>query len=77
MSGERDKASNNQYSLRDLFSTVTNLRVKLIKIGAKVVRHAVYVTFQMVEVAIPRKLFRQILDRIRRLRTMVPVLEPG
>ena len=56
---------------------LTTLREKLIKIGAKVVRHAGYVTFQMAEVAIPRKLFRQIFDRIHRLRTIVPVLEPG
>jgi hypothetical protein len=33
---------------------LTTLREKLIKIGAKVVRHAKYVTFQMAEVAIPR-----------------------
>jgi hypothetical protein len=44
------------------------LREKLIKIGAKVVQHARYVVFQMAEVAIPRGLFRAILERIRRLR---------
>jgi hypothetical protein len=37
--------------------TLTSLREKLIKIGAKVVRHGRYVTFQMAEVAI-RRLFR-------------------
>ena len=42
------------------------MREKLIKIGAKVVRHAKYVTFQMAEVAVPRRLYRAILDRIRR-----------
>ncbi len=57
--------------------SLTTLREKLVKIGAKVVRHAGYVTFQLAEVAIPSKLFRQILDRIRRLRTMVPIHEPG
>src|SRR5262249_60398112 len=36
---------------------LTTLREKLIKIGAKVVRHAKYVIFQMAEVAVPRKLF--------------------
>ena len=46
--------------------TMTTLREKLIKIGAKVVRHAKYVTFQMAEVAVPRRLFRAILERIRR-----------
>jgi hypothetical protein len=30
------------------------LREKLIKIGAKVVAHAKYVTFQMAEAAVPR-----------------------
>ena len=46
--------------------SLTTLREKLIKIGAKVVRHARYVMFQMAEVAIPRRLFRAILERIRR-----------
>jgi hypothetical protein len=47
--------------------TLTTLREKLIKIGAKVVAHARYVTFQMAEVAVPRQLFAQILERIARL----------
>ena len=37
-------------------------------IGAKVVAHARYVVFQMAEVAVPRRLFKAILERIRRLR---------
>ncbi len=48
--------------------SLTTLREKLVKIGAKVVQHARYVVFQMAEVAIPRGLFRAILERIRRLR---------
>ncbi len=48
--------------------SLATLREKLIKIGAKVVRHARYVTFQMAEVAVPRGLFAAILSRIRRLR---------
>ena len=48
--------------------SLTTLREKLIKIGAKVVTHARYVIFQMAEVAVPRWLFRVILERIRRLR---------
>ena len=48
--------------------TLTTLREKLIKIGAKVVRHAKYVVFQLAEVAVPRKLFAAILTRIGRLR---------
>ena len=49
--------------------SLTTLREKLIKIGAKVIQHARYVIFQMAEVAIPRGLFRAILERIRRLRS--------
>ena len=48
--------------------SLTTLREKLIKIGAKVVKHSGYVIFQMAEVAVPRKLFGAILDRISRLR---------
>jgi hypothetical protein len=52
--------------------SLTTLREKLIKIGAKVVSHARYVIFQMAEVAVPRTLFREILRRIHRLREPVP-----
>jgi hypothetical protein len=48
--------------------SLTTLRDKLIKIGAKIVRHGRYVTFQLAEVAIPRDLFADILGRIDRLR---------
>ena len=48
--------------------SLTTLRKKLIKIGAKVVAHSRYVIFQMAEVAVPRRLFAAILERIRRLR---------
>ncbi len=48
--------------------SLTTLREKLIKIGAKVVRHGRYVTFQLAEVAIPRDLFAEILRLIGRLR---------
>ena len=51
------------------------LRENLIKIGAKVVTHARYVIFPMAEVAVPRWLFRAIIERIRRLRPQEPV--PG
>ena len=54
--------------------SLTTLREKLVKIGAKVVSHARYVTFQMAEVAISRELFGIILQRIRRLRRLVPAL---
>ena len=36
--------------------------------GAKVVRHSRYVTFQMAEVALDKRLFAEILARIERLR---------
>ena len=39
--------------------SMTTLREKLIKIGAKIVRHGRYVTFQLAEVAIPRRLFAE------------------
>jgi hypothetical protein len=53
--------------------TLTTLREKLIKIGAKVVRHARQVIFQMAEVAISRELFRTILERIGCLRLPPPL----
>ena len=40
--------------------SLTSLKVKLIKIGAKVVCHGRYVAFQMAEVAIPRQMFQEI-----------------
>ena len=49
--------------------SLTSLREKLIKIGAKVVSHGRYVTFQMAEVAIPRQLFAAIMQRITALRS--------
>ncbi len=48
--------------------SLTTLREKLVKIGAKVVRHGRYVTFQLAEVAVPRNLFREILSLIDDLR---------
>ncbi len=48
--------------------SLTTLREKLVKIGAKVVRHGRYVTFQLAEVAVPRLLFAEILRLIDGLR---------
>ncbi len=48
------------------------LQVKLIKIGAKVVKHARYVTFQMAEVLVSKRLFEEILKRIHQLKP-VPI----
>jgi len=48
--------------------SLTTLREKLIKIGAKVVCHGRYITFQLAEVANPKNLFANILDLIDGLR---------
>jgi hypothetical protein len=49
--------------------SLTSLREKLIKIGAKLVSHGRNVTFQMAEVAVSRQMFQDILSLIARLRT--------
>jgi hypothetical protein len=49
------------------------LQIRLIKIGAEVVRHARYTCFQMAEVSLPSNLSAAILRRIRRLIQPVPV----
>jgi len=54
-----------QWSLR-------TLRVKLIKFGAKVIRHSRYVTFQMAEVLVSKRLFQEILERIHQL-ILIPI----
>jgi hypothetical protein len=51
--------------------SLRTLQVKLIKIGAKVVRHSRYVIFQMAEVMVSKAMFREILERISRLRMVV------
>ena len=48
--------------------SLTTLWEKLIKIGAKIIRHGRYVTFQLAEVAVPKALFAEILRRIDGLR---------
>jgi Transposase DDE domain group 1 len=48
--------------------SLTSLREKLIKIGAKVVSHGRYATFQMAEVAVPRQMFADILSLVAGLR---------
>jgi Transposase DDE domain group 1 len=48
--------------------SLTSLREKLIKIGAKVVSHGRYVSFLMAEVAASRQIFAEILSLIARLR---------
>jgi Transposase DDE domain group 1 len=48
--------------------SLTTLREKVVKIGAKVIAHARYTVFQMAEVAVPRNLFGRILAMINDLR---------
>jgi hypothetical protein len=48
--------------------SLTTLREKLVKIGARIVSHGRYMVFQLAEVAVPRALFAGILRRIERLR---------
>src|SRR5438876_1127051 len=52
--------------------SLTSLKEKLIKIGAKVVSHGRYVAFQMAEVAIARQMFQEILRLIAELRPQPP-----
>ena len=49
--------------------SLTSLKEKLIKIGAKVVSYGRYIAFQMAELAIPRDLFADILRLIAELRS--------
>src|SRR3954452_10097822 len=67
------------YNIANLFRTLalpdeverwslTTLRENVVKIGAKVITHARYTVFQLAEVAVPRDLFRRMLDLIDGLR---------
>ena len=48
--------------------SLTSLQLKLLKMGARVVRHARVITFQLAEVAVTGPMVRAILAEIRRLR---------
>jgi hypothetical protein len=48
--------------------SLTSLREKLVKIGAKVVRHGRYAVLQMAEGAVPKELVQEILRLIDGLR---------
>jgi hypothetical protein len=52
--------------------SLTSLREKVVKIGAKVVSHWRYAIFQMTEISVPRELFGRILAWIARLRPPDP-----
>lgn len=47
--------------------TLTTLKDKLIKVGARVIKHARYTVFQMAEVCVGPKAFNQILRNIMKL----------
>ena len=57
------------------FWSLTTLREKLIKIGAKVVTYSRQVVFQMLDVAVSRELFVAILDRIQRFGPASPLVQ--
>ncbi|MCP5112673.1 MAG: hypothetical protein GY953_17755 [bacterium] len=50
--------------------SLINLRERLIKIGAKVVSHARSIIFQLAEVAVPRRLWQEMLTAIAGLRPL-------
>jgi Transposase DDE domain group 1 len=52
--------------------SLTTLRERVVKIGAKIVRHGRSVIFQMAEVAVSRAMFREILGAIAALRPLPP-----
>ncbi len=52
--------------------SLKSLRERLIKTGARLVRHGRYAIFQMAEVAIPRDVFSAILNMINTLRGPPP-----
>ena len=56
--------------------SLTTLRDKLIKIRTKVVHHARSVTFQLAEVAVPRRLDRANLERSRWFAALSPRAAP-
>jgi len=59
-----------------LFNQSGDLERAMLRRG-KVVRHAKYVTFQLAEVAVPRKLFQAILRRIAKFRLPRPRGSPA
>ena len=52
--------------------SMTTLRERLVKIGARIVRHGRSITFQLAEVMVPRGLFQKILAVIAALRPSPP-----
>jgi hypothetical protein len=57
--------------------SLSSLKEKLIKIGARVISHGRSIDFQMAEVAIPRQLFQEILRLIAELPPKPPPPVPA
>ena len=65
---QSSKCIDSKYIKYLLFTCLSSSELKLIKIGARVVRHARAITFQLAEVAVTGPMVRAILAAIRRLR---------
>ncbi len=52
--------------------SLTSLRERLVKTGARLVRHARYAVFQLAEAALPREVFAGVLSLINGLRGPLP-----
>ena len=57
--------------------SLTSLRERLIKTGARLVRHGRYAVFQMAEAALPRAVFAGIIGLINGLRGPPSVAAPA
>ena len=57
--------------------SMTTLRDRLVKIGARIVRHGRSIAFRIAEAMVSRELFQQILDAIAELRPLPPVRYRG
>jgi hypothetical protein len=68
----RELPSHAGFAERVAQRSLTTLREKLVKIGARIVRHGRYVVFQLAKLAVPRVLFTKILRRIDGLRLRSP-----
>ena len=72
-SGEQNARNQNRFKREQALAlpdeierwSLTTLREKVVKSGAKVIVHARYTVFQMAEVAVSRDLFRRILQHDR------------
>ncbi len=75
MAGESVVGQNRTLALPEAVEhwPLTTMREKLTKIETKVVRHGRYITIQLARVAIPQRLFAEILGLIANLRALTPI----